>query len=320
MSYQNGAHVYTGQWINYSHGPILGATLTLTNRDAGLLTAFLAIFVSAAGAALWRIFSYIIHQVRASNEQHDGLHHQQQNTLRNTSAPGGASIQFIQLAWYWRKSAERPFMRSLSFALFALFHLAIFGIAGVFSSQVTKAAGDESLIVSPNCGIWAPDPGLSTQSLFALSSKTLNDTFTAASYARTCYEGNHDPLRCKSYAQPQIKWTTNQNASCPFAKGTCLMSDTAAYSMDTGPIDSHDVLGINAPMQDRITYRKVTTCAPLHTKGFVTNWNATGAPGTPGKPGDLIQKVWYGPVATVANYTLAYNTHAALDNVGYSLT
>lgn len=61
MSSVNGAHMYTGVWINWSNGVVLGSTLTLSSRDGGLLTAFLAIFISAAGAALWRILSYILH-------------------------------------------------------------------------------------------------------------------------------------------------------------------------------------------------------------------------------------------------------------------
>ena len=30
--------------------------------------------------------------------------------------------------------------------------------------------------------------------------------------------------------------------------------------MDTGHIDSHQALGINAPESERVQYRKVTTC------------------------------------------------------------
>jgi hypothetical protein len=32
--------------------------------------------------------------------------------------------------------------------------LALFGIAGIFSSEVTKAVGSEALIRGPNCGFW----------------------------------------------------------------------------------------------------------------------------------------------------------------------
>ena len=89
---------YTGIWINWSHGFIAGSTLTLNERDGGLLTAFLAIFISAAGAATWNIMSYALHQSRARQESQDGLHHQQQAILRNSSSRVRASWQLMQLA------------------------------------------------------------------------------------------------------------------------------------------------------------------------------------------------------------------------------
>jgi len=194
-------------WINWSNGVVLGSTLTLSSRDGGLPTAFLAIFISAAGAALWRILSYILHQVRASRELQDGLHHQQQNIFRNTSSPGGASVQFTQLIWYWWKFAKRPFRRSLPLAFFALLNLVVFAVAGVFSSQVTKAAGDETLVVSPNCGYWAADNGTSQQTLFAQSSKTLNDTIRRSNGPRiTMPRVLSQPAFVTSRTQLPTKW------------------------------------------------------------------------------------------------------------------
>lgn len=87
--------------------------------------------------------------------------------------------------------------------------------------------------------------------------------------------------------------------------------------MDTGPIDSHVVLGINTRPADRITYRKVTTCSPLHAKGYMTLWNDTDSAHT--AYGDLFQRFWYGPIANVSDYTYKYNTHAVVDNYGYAL-
>jgi hypothetical protein len=40
---------HTGFWINWSHGLVDGATLTLNSRDAGFLQAFLAILVTFTG-------------------------------------------------------------------------------------------------------------------------------------------------------------------------------------------------------------------------------------------------------------------------------
>ena len=38
--------------------------------------------------------------------------------------------------------------------------------------------------------------------------------------------------------------------------------------MDTGPIDSHSVLGLNSPKENRITFRKKVVCAPLVVGDF----------------------------------------------------
>lgn len=80
--------------------------------------------------------------------------------------------------------------------------------------------------------------------------------------------------------------------------------------MDTGHIDSHEDLGINAPVSERVTYRKVTTCAPLHTKGHAEMVNGSTTDGE--LPGDTIWHYFYGPVegtnTLTANWTYAYNT------------
>ena len=129
MSQQSGAEILTGPWINWNHGIIHGTTLTLSARDGGLLTAFLAIYVAFAGAALWRILSYILHQIRAQPGFQDGLHHQQL-ILRNTSGAGGAAWQFAQLVPFWWKSARKPMARSVPLALLALLNVTLFGLAG----------------------------------------------------------------------------------------------------------------------------------------------------------------------------------------------
>lgn len=316
MSQAVGAHIYTGPWINWSHGIVRGSTITLSSADGGLLTAFLGIFVTAAGAAVWRILSYLIHQIRATSEPHDGFYHQQQLILRNNGSPGGAAWQFFHMVFFWWKCAKRPLLRSLPLTILALCNLLLFAVAGVFSSEVTKSAGNETLIRSPNCGSWTLDGSGSQQELYAYQSKILNDTITAAAYARACYGNAQNVLECNQYTQQQIKWTTNQNASCPFESSMCF-GDTAAYEMDTGPIDSHSVLGINAPEHERVTYRKVTTCSPVHMRGHEQNWNNTDK--GEGTYGETFQQFFLGPVTSISNFTYQYNEHTYYDNIGYTL-
>ena len=318
MSQPSGTHVYTGIWVNWSRGAIPGSTLTLSDRDGGLLIAFLAIFVSAAGGALWRIISYIIHQSRAKLRYQDGLHHQQQVIFRNASSPGSASWQLLQLMFHWAGLTKRPALRILPLAALALINLVLFALAGVFSAEVTKAAGNEALIRSPNCGSWDISFKTGPQEQAAFRSKTLLDTISASTYARSCYGQVQNSLACSQYSQPNIPWAVDRNASCPFSSGMCKLGDTAAYQMDTGLIDSHQVLGVNAPPADRITYRKVTTCSPIKTKGFAQEWNNTNRDAI--TYGDTFDRLYLGPIVDVSDFTYQYDEHTTSEWTGYQLT
>lgn len=323
MSTQQIPNIYLGLWINWSHGPIRGSTLTLSSHNGGLLTAFLALFVAIAGGALWRITAFISHQVRAGQDVQDGLHHQQQVILRNTSSPGAALWQFTHLSYFWRQCAQRPIWRSIQFSFLALLNLVVLTAASLFSSQLTRVASDETLILSDNCGLWSLSEGLHTLTVHAQQYKNLRDTTSAAGYARACYGENPDTLQCNHYVQEQIHSTANRNATCPFASGLCKMSDSAAYELDTGPIDSHLHLGINTPEKDRVIYRRRETCAPLNTEEYFSTFNITESPSTHGETlgwlGDVIKLYNFGP-AMNNNWTFAYNSHANIDKLGYGLS
>ena len=102
MSQTAASFVYTGPWINWSHGLVLGSTITLNQQDGALLTAFLGIFVTTAGAACWKIMSFALHQHRSLKFYQDGIHHQQQAILCNTDSPSAASFELAHVAWSWR--------------------------------------------------------------------------------------------------------------------------------------------------------------------------------------------------------------------------
>lgn len=323
MSSLANSHIYTGLWVNWSHGPVLGSTLTLSGRNGGLLTSFLAIFVTVVGARLWRILSFCFHQLRSSRGPQDGLHHQQQNIFRNTTSPGSAAWSFLLIGHAWRHKTRRPILRSWPWAVLAVVYMSIFGVLSVFQSQTTKAVGDERLVQATNCGYWRVDSGQTLQTQAALTQKTTNDTILAANYARACYGGNPDPLQCNVYPAQSLPYTVDQNATCPFEAGTCVYGNTAAFRMDTGLINSHFALGINGPARERVQTRKVTSCAPLHVKNFTTI--LTGNETTQALPQDYFWEIQYGDISTDTatggtNYTFTYNPHAKLDNFGYSIS
>ena len=329
----NGQHVYHGFWIDWSYGYIEGATLTLSARNGNLLTAFFAFFVTITGARLWKILSFIIHQVRAGRRSRDGLYYQQQAIFRNTSSPADAAWAFTQMIIYWWSNATQPLLRSLPWAVFAILCMLAFASAGVFSAEMTRAAGNTTLVISPDCGIWGYRNDFEDIDHDEWM-QTLEAMTRSASYAKACYttaSAQHQQ-RCEGYVVPRIPYICDGNASCPFAKGTCLGSDAAAYKMDTGPVDSHTMLGINTPVKERLTYRRVTTCAPLTTEGFVDNItdtmtkiseNTTDITTLEQVESNGVTSVQcnYGHVinATEGNVTSVFNVSPLKNEVGYQL-
>ncbi|KAL8691708.1 MAG: hypothetical protein Q9218_003122 [Villophora microphyllina] len=312
----SGAHPYIGPWINWSHGAVRGSTITLSTRDGNILTSFLAILVTAAGAAVWKIASFWLHQLWSNKAPQDGVHQQRQVILRNTNSAGGAAVHFLQLLWAWRKNAPGVALRSLPLAILALLNMVLFAVAGMLSSEVTSAAGNETLVISPSCGFQHSDDFGTVQSSLGWRTKAVNDTKAADSYARECYGTVQDVFACGQYVRQSIPWKVNTNASCPFSEGICKEGDSAAYEMDTGPIDSHGDLGINRPKSERISYRRVTTCSALHTKGYVTILNGSDLVVPTNQ--DPVQYFNFGP-SNGNNFTFAYNVLGQTIVLDYTL-
>ena len=323
MSLANGSDIFKGPWINWSRGAVYGSTVTLSQRDGGLLTAFLGIFVTIAGAFCWKITSFALHQYLCVTDPQDRLHHQQQAILRNSSTSVGSAWQLSQVLWYWRKNAPRTWIRSLPFILLALFNAAVFGVAGVFSSEVAKASGNEVLIRSANCGSLdlsevADNGSRDTEGQAALLALDTAYTLAANTYAGACYDSSGNIQQCSRFISSSIPWVTNPNASCPFDPSLCWGGPSGAYEMDSGLMDSHKAFGINAREADRIQLRKITTCSPVHQKDFFDVVPATDDPTSP-LYGDTLWQFFDGPIVGHSNYTYSYNAHSEFVQIGYDL-
>lgn len=253
---------YLGVWTNWSRGKVYGATLTLHRREAGLLTAFLAIYVSAVGGQFWRIVCYSFHQARAGRTARLGnvSHRQIQVLLRNSEGAGGALWEFARLPFQWRHWGKDTISKCALFAFLAFLNLSAFGAASIFSSAVTKSAGNETLMFSKNCGV-ASFPN-TVDPTFSKLLRLMHLAQSAAGYARSCYGDVDNLLQCTTYPQRQIQWETRRNVPCPFESHRCL--NDLAVAFDTGELDTFKVFGINTAPKDRVTYRRVTTCAPLY--------------------------------------------------------
>ena len=226
--------IYTGLWINHSRSTLLGATLTLTDRDAAFLLALLAVVVATAGHSFWRILSYTTHQIRSSRGPNDAIFYQQQAVLKNSGSALDAAWKFSRVSWAWRKHSKWwKFGRShnLLFIVMGLLFAVVFAVAAIFSSQVTKSAGTEVLIQSPNCGFWEFN-STTNKGVWGWDLKTLNTSINAANYANTCYgTGNSNSALCSTYTvpevcasqvSPQFRGRVFQNSTCPERCFRCL--------------------------------------------------------------------------------------------------
>ncbi|KAH0170655.1 hypothetical protein KCU67_g2540, partial [Aureobasidium melanogenum] len=309
------ANVYEGIWTDWSSSSTSYNTLTLKTIWGGFLVAFLAMYVRLAGSAFWNIVRFVAHQVGARRRDYDeeAPFLQQQAILRNTGTPIGASWKLVQSALTWRKLTPASSKRAWKLIVMASVHGLVFVAAGLFSSRVTKPGRQDVLISNGNCGVWG-FPSSTVAGNEGWQTKALNDGNTAAAYARNCYKDGNSLLGCGLYVKDNLTWTINTNDTCPFAAGMCIGGNTAAYSMDTGALDSLEHFGLNT--KESLKYRLKRTCAPLHTKGF----ELLEVLETP-DAGDLkVDNIYFGTnVGGVVNFTNQYVVESVRVGIGYGV-
>ncbi|KAF2729273.1 hypothetical protein EJ04DRAFT_568779 [Polyplosphaeria fusca] len=266
--------VVLGYWKNWSHGTVEGATLTLTKSNGAFLTAAMAVFVTYVGSRFWRIACFAAHRWQSSSHPQNAIYHQRQALLRNSDSPDGFLIETFWMMWSWRRRTKSigTLTRLLSLFAIALVLAVAFAVAGVFSSRISGAMGDEILIKSPNCGYLWWDTGFTVADTDDLINYSNRLTVEAAAYADKCYGTNAASPECPVYVKERIETTVIRNASCPFETGICILDD-GNLIIDSGPINVHDELGLNVKPADRYTYRRLTSCAPLRTEGYSSQVN-----------------------------------------------
>ncbi|PKS06070.1 hypothetical protein jhhlp_007904 [Lomentospora prolificans] len=261
--------VYLGFWTNWSRGPILGSTVTLTKQHGAFLIAFLAIYVAAAGKSVWRVACFAMHRRFSSRDPQDAIYHQRQAILRNVSNAQDAAWMLGNSLLMWRKNkAKQPVRRLVPIIILAVCISVIFGVAGIFSSQVTTDFINEVLLEGNNCGPLdsndIEDPEGYTLLFQPYQSQRVH---AYANYALRCYTDTATVEDCNLYTTPKLPTIVDRDAGCPFEEGMCK-SKTGNLIVDTGYIDSNIHLGINLPPEDRFSLRMYHHCAPLVTEGF----------------------------------------------------
>lgn len=82
--------------------------------------------------------------------------------------------------------------------------------------------------------------------------------------------------------------------------------------MNTGLIDSHSHLGLNARKEHRLTYRRLTTCAPINATKFL---NTTDS----GQDRTYKYSLGFNPQLHNGDLTFSYNDRTIYDSVGYQI-
>lgn len=260
--------VYLGVWTNWSHGRIHGATLTMSRRNGGLLTAFLALFVGAAGTSFWKIGCFLLHRYFSSKHTADAIYHQRQAILRNASNSQSGLVILLQTCWAWKTFAS--FWRLFLPILFGILTFVGFTIAGIFSSAVATSMGQEVLLKSPNCGSKIFD-FTDIEQFLRWKPYLTKETTSSLAYAQRCYPENFNPRDCAVFFKPKLSWKTDNNATCPFPDKDICLNESGNLRLDSDYMNSDYHLGINSSPGSRFFIRSVVECAPLQTKDYTRN-------------------------------------------------
>ncbi|KAI1173299.1 hypothetical protein F4777DRAFT_558398 [Nemania sp. FL0916] len=258
--------VHIGLWTDWSHGSVLGQRLTLSRSNANLLVAFTAFFIAFVATRFWRVFCLVFHRCSSTSAPQYTLYYQKQVILRNSANAETGITSFFTLLWAWRKLGWRRLLSLLSLLVSTALILAGFTIAGGFSSQISSATADTVLLNPQKCGfVQHPINVTETGPLSALYAQKI---YNAANYAQQCYLNNTNGLlNCDRFVADRISWVSDTNASCRFSDTICR-NKQSNIRLDTGQVDTHAILGFNAPLQERSSSRYVLHCAPLVTEGY----------------------------------------------------
>ncbi|KAF2108812.1 hypothetical protein BDV96DRAFT_670390 [Lophiotrema nucula] len=282
---------YVGLWTDWSHGSISGAVLTLTQRDGGFLIAFVALFVTFTGTCFWAIVAFTSHQLMSREFPQDLIYHQRQALLRNTDGSASGVWRLLCMLWAWRRHKNASVLKRTAVPILLSFcTMAAFAVAGIFSSKVATSKGGQVLVSSPNCGIFSTFNVTTRGDVGAYFSWLQQRMQWSANYALTCY-GNYTLAEsCRTFVQPNLSNQLTRESACPFpGKDRICRSSFGAIRLDSGFIDSHSQLGINASPGSRFLYRSVKECAPILNEGYTKSY---------GNASSAIMDFSYGPVRT----------------------
>ena len=230
-------------WVNHSTNDFSGWTITVTAVNGALIVSALALIVRIAGEALWTILAFALHQSRATQSLSTALFRQTQILLRNPTDSITSSYELAKIGSKWRGKVNGAMRKTYGLALWPFLIFVTFTVAGIFVAKVTIPAyeSNQILLRSNNCGMQDFETVIPDKAL-RLQAKQLSDVRRARAYAGECYNVTGGGIGCSTLPVQQIPYTMDINATDP-NKGRNVAS---SVTLDTGVLDSHKHLGINA--------------------------------------------------------------------------
>lgn len=273
--------IHLGFWVNHDYSPVIGATLTTSIRWGNYLIAALSTLVSWSGVSAYSIISFYPHRRYASFPDKSLPDQQLQVLLRSPASMYDTLIDTIKLQRAWKGRSTKLKRRTIPLAIITGILICIFAAAGVLVAEVaSKSYQQISVLTEPlDCGDFMPtgidEPlGVNTSDLShdyqARIDYLMLSAKKAREYTSLVYNGSSDQYH-STFKQERLP-LKGKYVDCPWAVETkCLGrngTEGPAYNMNTGHLGSHVHFGINAPAQNRVTYRKSVTCGVLDVSNF----------------------------------------------------
>lgn len=253
--------VREGLWRNEVTGSLI---LTLNERAAGILSAFVVLFVGLVATNAWIIVKFVLHQSRISTKNHDAYHHQLQAVLRNINSHAQASWATVMLTARWglRIGFMKALKRGFPVILVAILSFLGWSATQLFVSLIWSSPGNQFLINNAFCGLFTP----SLERWSLVKSQRLN---AASAYVGQCPYERYNAPECGMLPVPAVNWTI-EDVPCPFPDPDfCVLTNSTPMRIQTEFINSNTHLGVNNKFKDSVEYRKVATCSPVQTVGVL---------------------------------------------------
>lgn len=259
-------------WTNHSVNAFSGWTTTVTSLTSAIIVAALAILVGWTGEAVWTITAFLLHQYRTTRDPETALFRHFQLLLCNRNSSFMTSYEILRIGFKWRGKVNHAVTKALTLAFWPLLIFTGFSAAGILVAKATIPADDVNLVLlqPSNCGLWYSNDTLNwnqqtIHTYIELNKKHYADAQHSRDYASDCYNDIAQPLRCVSLPIRQLPYSVDVVRSCSWDQTSsgskrCNSSTTV---LDTGTLDSHQTLGINARARHRVSFRlRTEMCCP----------------------------------------------------------